>query len=71
MGGKEKSEEEKLDIKRKQVFNLFAKGQIFRGVGRFNSHGDADNRGQKFMRQLTAKYPQRGMDMPDTYSCKK
>ena len=62
----EKTEEEKLDIKRRQVLKLFAKGQVSRGVGRINSFGVGDIKDQLVMQQLSAKYPVRGKELPDT-----
>ena len=64
--GKERSQEEELDIKRRQVLSLFSKGQVSRGVGRINSLGVADINDQAVRDQLSAKYPARGRELPDT-----
>ena len=64
--GEDKSEEHKLDLKRRQVLKLFAKGQVSRGVDRISSRGVADIRDQNVRDQLSAKYPVRAKELPDT-----
>ena len=64
--GSEKTEEEKMDIKRRQVLKLFSKGQVSRGVSRISSLGVANIWDETVREQLAAKYPVRGRELPET-----
>ena len=63
---KEVSEEEETQRRRRTVLALLAKGQISRAVSRINSLGVACAEDTVIRQQLAAKYPERGIEFPES-----